>query len=152
MRRNLELEATIVEKYALIEACLDERGRRVWAATESRAIGYGGDALVSDATGLSRPTIRAGRREIESGTVLLERIRRPGAGRPDIEQSQPGIKQALEKLVDPLTRGDPESPLRWTCKSLIHKSSGGDIRRMSQVLVPSDPSHHEAASGQLHPG
>ena len=77
----------------------------------------GGDALVSDATGLSRPTIRAGRREIESGTVLLERIRRPGAGRPNIEQSQPGITQALEKLVDPLTRGDPGSPLRWTCKS-----------------------------------
>ena len=117
MRRNLELEATIVEKYAAVEAVLDERGRRVWAAAESRVIGYGGDALVSDATGLSRPTIRAGRREIESGAVEPGRIRRPGAGRPHIEQSQPGIKQALEKLVDPLTRGDPESPLRWTCKS-----------------------------------
>ena len=117
MRRNLELEATIVEKYAAVEAVLDERGRRVWAAAESRVIGYGGDALVSDATGLSRPTIRAGRREIESGAVASGRIRRPGAGRPHIEQSQPGIKQALEKLVDPLTRGDPESPLRWTCKS-----------------------------------
>ena len=96
---------------------LDERGRRIWAATESRAIGYGGDALVSDATGLSRPTIRAGRRELEAGSVERGRIRHPGAGRPSIEQSQPGIKQALEKLVDPLTRGDPESPLRWTCKS-----------------------------------
>ena len=117
MRRNLELEATIVEKYAAVEAVLDERGRRVWAAAESRVIGYGGDALVSDATGLSRPTIRAGRREIESGAVASGRIRRPGAGRPPIEQSQPGIKQALEKLVDPLPRGDPESPLRWTCKS-----------------------------------
>ena len=117
MRRNLELEATIVEKYAAVEAFLDERGRRIWAAAESRAIGYGGDALVSDATGLSRPTIRAGRREIESGATLPGRIRRPGAGRPGIEQSQPGIKQALEKLVDPLTRGDPQSPLRWTCKS-----------------------------------
>ena len=117
MRRNLELEATIVEKYAAVEAFLDERGRRIWAATESRAIGYGGDALVSDATGLSRPTIRSGRRELESGNVERGRIRRPGAGRPSIEQSQPGIKQALEKLVDPLTRGDPESPLRWTCKS-----------------------------------
>ena len=105
MRRNLELEATIVEKYAAVEAFLDERGRRIWAAAESRAIGYGGDALVSDATGLSRPTIRAGRREIETGTVERGRIRRPGAGRPGIEQSQPGIKQALEKLVDPLTRG-----------------------------------------------
>ncbi len=124
MRRNLELEATIVEQYAAVEAFLDERGRRLWAATESRAIGYGGDALVSDATGLSRPTvraIRAGRRELESGSVERGRIRRPGAGRPGIEQSRPGIEQALEKLVDPLTRGDPESPLqsplRWTCKS-----------------------------------
>ena len=117
MRRNLELEATIVEKYAAVETFLDERGRRIWAAAESRAIGHGGDALVSDATGLSRPTIRKGRREIESGDTLPGRIRRPGAGRPGIEQSQPGIKQALEKLVDPLTRGDPQSPLRWTCKS-----------------------------------
>ena len=117
MRRNLELEATIVEKYAAVEAFLGERGRRIWAAAESRAIGHGGDALVSDATGLSRPTIRKGRREIESGDTLPGRIRRPGAGRPGIEQSQPGIKQALEKLVDPLTRGDPQSPLRWTCKS-----------------------------------
>ena len=107
MRRDLELEATIVEKYAAVEAFLDERGRRIWAAAESRAIGYGGDALVSDATGLSRPTIRAGRREIETGAALPGRIRRPGAGRPGVEQSQPGIKQALEKLVDPLTRGDP---------------------------------------------
>ena len=89
----------------------------MWAAVESRAIGYGGDAVVSDATGLSRPTIRAGRRELESGGADTGRIRRPGAGRPSIEQSQPGIKQALEKLVDPLTRGDPESALRWTCKS-----------------------------------
>ena len=117
MRRNLELEATIIEKYAAVEAFLDERGRRIWAAAESRAIGYGGDALVSDATGLSRPTIGAGRREIESGASLPGRIRRSGAGRPSIEQSQPGIKQALEKRVDPLTRGDPQSPLRWTCKS-----------------------------------
>ena len=117
MRRDLELEATIVEKYVAVEAFLDERGRRIWAASESRAIGYGGDALVSAATGLSRPTVRAGRRELAGGDVVRGRVRRPGAGRPGIEQSQPGIKHALETLVDPLTRGDPESPLRWTCKS-----------------------------------
>ena len=117
MRRDVELEATIVEKYAAVEAFLDERGRRIWAATESRAIGYGGDAVVSDATGLSRPTIRKGRGELESGGAARGRIRRAGAGRPGIKQSQPGIEQALEKLVDPLTRGDPQSPLRWTCKS-----------------------------------
>ena len=117
MRRDHALEETIVAKYAAVKARLDERGRRIWAATESRAIGYGGDALVSEATGLSRPTIRAGRRELESGGAAGGRIRRPGAGRPGIERSQPGIKEALEKLVDPVTRGDPESPLRWTCKS-----------------------------------
>ena len=92
-------------------------GTQVGTARESRAIGYGGDALVSDATGLSRPTLRKGRRELESGGAEAGRIRRAGAGRPGIEQSQPGIKQALERLVDPLTRGDPQSPLRWTCKS-----------------------------------
>ncbi len=117
MKRDLELEATIVEKYAAVEPVLDERGRRLWAAAESRAIGYGGDSLVSAATGLSRPTIRAGRREIEAGVEQGERLRRPGAGRPGIESTQPGVKEALEQLVDPVTRGDPCSPLRWTCKS-----------------------------------
>ena len=114
MRRNVELEATIVEKYAVVEPYLDERGRRIWAATESRAIGYRGDALVSDATGLSRPTIHKGHRELESGGAERRRIRRAGAGRPGIKQSQPGIKQALEKLVDPVTRGDPSEAARDT--------------------------------------
>ena len=77
MKRDLELEATIVEKYAAVEAVLDERGRRRWAAAESRAIGFGGDSLVSAATGLSRPTIRAGdagfdRLEIETSAILGE--------------------------------------------------------------------------------
>src|SRR5881628_1628418 len=96
---------------------LDERARRLWAAAESGAIGYGGDALVSAATGLARQTIRNGRREIEQGVDLKGRVRRRGAGRPTIHARQPGVKQALERLVDPLTRGDPTSPLRWTCKS-----------------------------------
>jgi hypothetical protein len=117
MQRDLALEATIMEKYAALEGVLDERARRLWAAAESAAIGYGGDSLVSSATGLSRITIRAGRRELESGTYECKRIRRVGAGRPSIEDTQPGIKKALEKLVDPSTRGDPTSPLRWTCKS-----------------------------------
>ena len=111
------MEATIVEKYAAIVPVLDERARRLWAATESVAIGYGGDALVSSATGLARETIRNGRREIEQGVKVTGRVRRAGAGRPGIKTSQPGIKEALERLVDPVTRGDPRSPLRWTCKS-----------------------------------
>ncbi len=150
MRRNLELEATIVEQYAAVEAFLDERGRRLWAATESRAIGYGGDALVSDATGLSRPTIRAiraGRRELESGSVERGRIRRPGAARPGIEQSRPGIEQALEKLVDPLTRGDPESPLRWTCKSRAKLTAALSQAALSQAGWQVSST---TASGSLH--
>lgn len=117
MKRDIVLEAGIVEKFAAIAPVLDERARRLWAATESRAIGYGGDALVSAATGLARETIRNGRREIEHGVDVTGRVRRAGAGRPGIAQTQPGIKEALEQLVDPLTRGDPTSPLRWTCKS-----------------------------------
>src|SRR5215211_5995374 len=96
---------------------LDERARRLWAAAESVALGYGGDALVSAATGLARETIRNGRHELAQGVEATARIRRPGAGRPDIEETQPGVTEALDLLVEPLTRGDPMSPLRWTCKS-----------------------------------
>ena len=106
-----------MQKYAAIAAVLDERGRRLWAAAESRAIGYGGDAVVSAATGLARPTIRRGRAEIEAGVAVTDRIRQPGAGRPRLQETQPGLNEALERLVDPVTRGDPMSPLRWTCKS-----------------------------------
>jgi hypothetical protein len=117
MRRDLALEAAIVEKYAAVSPVLDERARRLWAAAESRAIGYGGDAVVSAATGLARQTVRNGRAEIEAGVESTGRVRRAGAGRPGIGAAQPGIEEALEKLVDPLTRGDPTSPLRWTSKS-----------------------------------
>ena len=117
MRRDPELETTIAVKFSAVVDALDERGRRLWAAAESDAIGYGGDALVSDATGLSRDTIRAGRQQIYSGTSVGDRLRAEGGGRPRIEQSQPGLMAALEALVSPLTRGDPTSPLRWTCKS-----------------------------------
>ncbi len=111
------MEAVIVAKYAAVAPVLNERARRLWAAAESRAIGYGGDALVSEATGLARDTIRHGRDEIALGIEATGRIRRAGAGRPGIEETQPGVKAALEELVAPLTRGDPMSPLRWTCKS-----------------------------------
>ena len=107
----------LVEKYAVVSPVLDERSRRLWAAAESRAIGYGGDAVVSSATGLARDTIRSGRVELERGVEVTKRLRRAGAGRPRLDQAQPGVKKALEELVEPLTRGDPTSPLRWTCKS-----------------------------------
>lgn len=117
MRRDTALEEVLVAKYAVVSPALDERARRLWAAAESRAIGFGGDSLVSSATGLARQTVRNGRREIERGVRPDGPIRRPGAGRPSVDAAQPGVREALERLVDPVTRGDPTSPLRWTTKS-----------------------------------
>ncbi len=161
MKRDLELEATIVQKYAEIQPLLNERARRLWAATESRAIGFGGDSLVSSATGLSRPTIRAGRAELEAGILEPGRIRRPGAGRPELEQSQPGLMQALEKLVDPVTRGDPGSALRWTCKSRAKlaaalskagwKVSSTTVGRLLHDLGYSLQSVRKSREGNSHP-
>ena len=161
MKRDIALEAAIVEKYVAIAPVLDERARRLWAATEARAIGYGGDALVSAATGLARETIRNGRREIEHGVDVTGRVRRAGAGRPDIEQAQPGIKEALEQLVDPLSRGDPTSPLRWTCKSkaklaaALSKSgwtvSATTVGRLLHELGYSLQSVRKSREGVSHP-
>lgn len=155
------MEAAIVAKYADIATVLDERARRLWAATESRAIGYGGDAVVSAATGLARETIRNGRRELAEGVELTGRVRRPGAGRPDIEHTQPGIKEALEQLVDPLTRGDPMSPLRWTCKSKAKlaaamakkgwKVSATVVGRLLHNLGYSLRSVRKSTEGAAHP-
>ena len=137
MKRDEGIETTIVTKYAVVAPVLNERARRLWAATESRAIGYGGDALVSAATGLARETIRKGRREIDRGVEATGRVRRAGAGRPGIEKTQPGVKEALERLVDPVTRGDPTSPLRWTCKSRAKLAStlSNDGWRVSSTTV-----------------
>lgn len=89
----------------------------MWAAAESQAIGYGGDALVAAATGLARDIIRAGRKELENEVTSGSRQRRPGGGRKSLAETQPGWVEMLEELVAPATRGDPMSPLRWTCKS-----------------------------------
>jgi len=91
--------------------------RRLMAAGEAKALGYGGVSLVSRACGLSRKAILKGIRELEAGATLGGRIRRPGAGRKPITQSDPELVNRLEALIDEQTRGDPESPLRWTCKS-----------------------------------
>jgi len=97
---------------------LDERTRRIVAANEARARGRGGISEVSRACGLSRKAIAKGIREIETGTAPPPgRIRQPGGGRKKITQSDPGLEGALERLIDPDTLGDPETPLRWTCRS-----------------------------------
>jgi len=101
---------------------MDERMRRQWAATEASDLGWGGVSAIAVATGLARNTIMAGardlarRREQPQATVTL-RIRAPGGGRKPLTETDPHLLAALEALVDPATRGHPESPLRWTCKS-----------------------------------
>jgi len=112
----------IRQKYLSLSPLMDERMRRQWAAAEAQAIGWGGVTTVSKATGLARNTIAAGMRELECRQTHPQeavgvRIRSPGGGRKPLAQTDPGLRQALDALVDPATRGHPESPLRWTCKS-----------------------------------
>lgn len=112
-------ETTVRTKFLALKPVLDERVTRLWAGAEADALGNGGIAIVERATGLSRTTIRAGRDELRAGVSADDviAVRRPGGGRQRIEEVTPGIVDALEALVDPVTRGDPESPLRWTSKS-----------------------------------
>lgn len=106
------------KKFSGIWNLLDERSRRLVAANEARALGYGGVCAVQRACGMSRVTITKGLREIADGKPLLEgRIRRAGAGRKLITKRDPGLLTALDRLIEPGTRGDPETPLRWICKS-----------------------------------
>ena len=113
--------ARIRRKYRSLAVEMDERIRRQWAAAEARELGYGGVSAVARATGLSRTTITTGRRELKlpakKRAVEAERIRRPGGGRRRATDNDPELIEALEALIEPMTRGDPESPLRWTCKS-----------------------------------
>jgi hypothetical protein len=119
--QDAKVEARIRRKFRLVAVELDERRRRQWAAAEARDVGWGGISIVARATGLSRPTIMAGLKDLElsakSRLVAAARVRSPGGGRRTLTQSDPGLLEALERLIDPATRGDPMSPLRWTCKS-----------------------------------
>jgi len=112
----------IRRKFQALEVVLDERSRRQWAAAEAKELGYGGVSAVANATGFARDTIHLGLRELQyrdrhPDEPTSERLRKPGGGRKQQTQLDPLLLSALESLVEPLTRGDPESPLRWTCKS-----------------------------------
>ena len=98
---------------------MDERGRRLWAGAEADAVGWGGVAMVARVTGMAISTVRKGRDEVRTGARREDvvKVRRAGGGRRAHEVVFPELWPALERLVDPVTRGDPESPLRWTCKS-----------------------------------
>jgi hypothetical protein len=118
-RQGMIDESKIAERFAGLGPELNERQRRLWAASEARSHGRGGIVAVSRATGISEDTIGRGIKELASGARLDRgRVRRPGAGRRSLTESDPELLGALEALVDPDTRGDPESPLRWCSKSL----------------------------------
>jgi hypothetical protein len=121
-------EAGIRKKFLSLKGVLHERARRLWAAAEAKSLGRGGVKAVLRATGLSPTTLNLGLRDLASGEALDDgRIRRPGAGRKSLKILEPGLDQALEKLVEPVTRGDPESPLRWTSKST--RILAGELKR-----------------------
>jgi len=120
-------DPTVVEclrrKFNLLQSLMTERMRRDWAAAEAMAIGWGGVSAVVSATGLSHNTIDLGIRELEEGIspdpseISLGRVRRVGGGRKPLTEHDASLLRDLESLVDPISRGDPQSPLRWTCKS-----------------------------------
>ncbi len=109
----------IQRRFELLGEHLDERTKRLWASAEALVLGRGGSSIVQAATGLSKPVITAGLRELRGDVPLAEgRIRREGGGRKRTEHKDPSLLSDLEKLLEPTTMGDPESPLRWTIKSL----------------------------------
>src|ERR1051325_3366455 len=117
----------IRDKLMRIWPHLNERSRRMLAATEALELGYGGVSVVSRVSGLSRVTITKGISELSAPPLPEERIRRAGGGRWKLVVRDPKLTGVLDSLVEPLSRGDPESPLRWTCKStraLAHQLTG----------------------------
>ena len=158
---------TIRDKFVVLKPLLDERTRRLWAALEARAGGRGGITRVAEATGLSQSTIRAGLRELDASSTpddekkTRTRLRRQGAGRKPLMEHDPRLLEALEALVDPVTRGDPMGPLRWTCKSATrlatdlqgqgHAVSERTVNRLLHALGYSLQTNRKTLEGRQHP-
>ena len=139
----MKLDPVLRQKFADLLPVLDERSRRLVVAAEARSLGRGGVSCVAIASGISRKTIHAGLRDLASGRTLPEgRIRKPGGGRKSLVVHDPDLPKKLEGLVEPLSRGDPESPLRWTCKS---------TRQLSRELSAMGTKiSHTVVAEQLH--
>ena len=110
-------DSELQRKFASILPNLDERQRRLLAAAEARSLGYGGIRRVSRASGISHTAIRRALKQLDAPPPPAGLVRRPGGGRKKVRDKSPAILAALEELIAPETRGDPMSPLRWTCKS-----------------------------------
>src|SRR5947207_10551723 len=157
----------IAAKFISLRPLLDERARRVWAAVEARAMGRGGMSRVAEATGLSRGTIRAGLQELALADTASgpqaspARVRHRGGGRKPLSLHDPHLLHALATLVDPVTRGDPMSLLRWTCKSAAqlaaalraqgHPVSERTVNRLLHDLGYSLQANRKTLEGSAHP-
>jgi hypothetical protein len=154
----------IKQRYDLLSPFLDERQRRLYLAAEAKAIGYGGVSTVSRVTGVSRNAISAGYEDFEQakrGRVISGRIRREGGGRKRTIEKDPKLKTDLEALIEPVTRGDPESPLRWTCRSVRnlsnelnrmgHKTSHRMVAELLHEMEYSLQGNRKTLEGESHP-
>ncbi len=115
------LEQSVAARFDTLNPTFDEKSRRHWAAAEALCVGRGGVSIVHRATGISRSAIHKGIKELEHPETLQEssdRTRSSGGGRKKTVETDPELRGDLEVLLEPVTRGDPESALRWTCKSL----------------------------------
>ena len=159
-------DASVIEmirsKFSQLSGDLDERGRRRWAAVEARALGRGGITTVSTAIEMSDRTIRTGLKELDDPDALASnRQRRVGAGRKSHRTEQPGLVDALDRMIDPTSRGTPMSPLRWTCKSTrrlakeLRKQgftvSASTVRLLLAELGYSLQSNRKTREGRQHP-
>ncbi len=154
--------SAVKKRFEKLTPFLDERLRRLVAGAEALAIGRGGITVVSRETGLCRESIRSGCQELEQAAKLSPgRIRKAGAGRKRTTDQDPSLRTDLERLVDPVTRGDPESPLRWTCKStrqladaligMGHKTSHRMVSELLHELGYSLQSNRKTLEGNSHP-
>ncbi len=162
---NVKAIQSVKSKFDSLKNIFNERTRRLWAASEARELGWGGIAAVQSATGISHTTIRKGicqlAEQSESEQLPINRSRREGGGRKEIIYHNPEIADALELLIEPLTRGDPESSLRWTCKStrrladeLTAKQHQISPRKVAQLLHQLDYSlqaNRKTREGINHP-
>jgi transposase len=154
-------DAGLRAKHALLSRYLNERQRRLVAAADAQLLGHGGIATLSRITGLSRTTLHKGLQELEGSEVPVERVRREGGGRKRKSEQDPAVVKELEQLVDPATRGDPMSPLRWTSKStaklaeeLRQRGFAISARTVGRLLHEQDyslQSNRKTREGAAHP-
>jgi len=151
------------EKFTALQPFLNERSIRIWCAIEAKAIGSGGKAMIHKATGVSWPTITKGSKELEMPQVsIVNRIRKKGGGRKKITNKDKTLLDDLDQLIDPSTRGDPETPLRWSSKSTIkladelgkagHKITQRTVHRLltaQKYSMKSNRKTHEGTKNNL---